>query len=97
MGFFNGRVTFLRFQVGGPAPRLFDAEHLDRLADRAAGRQRLAAADGVEVGWTAGDHILDTDFNLEKNIINDALHFELRIDTDKLPSDLLKALRPVEG
>ncbi|QDU21560.1 hypothetical protein [Urbifossiella limnaea] len=96
MGFYNGRVTFLRFQVSGPAPRLFDAEHLDRLADRAAGRQRLAAADGVETGWTAGDHVLDTDFLLDKNVINDTLHFELRVDVDKLPADLMRAYTAVE-
>lgn len=96
MGFYNGRVTFLRFQVGGPAPRLFDAEHLDRLADRAAGRQRLAAADGIEVGWAAGDHVLDTDFQLDKNVINDTLHFELRVDVDKLPADLMRAYTAVE-
>lgn len=96
MGFFSGRVTCLRFQVAGEAPRSFSEEHIDRLADRMAGRQRLASADGVEVGWSAGDHILDTDFNLEKNIINDTLHFELRIDLDKLPSDLMRAYYAVE-
>ncbi len=96
MGFFSGRVSFLRFKVLGPAPRLFDAEHLDRLTDRQAGRQRIAAADGVETGWTAGDHILDTEFGLAKNIINDTLHFELRVDVDKLPGDLLRAYYAVE-
>ncbi|HVL11550.1 MAG TPA: hypothetical protein VM529_03240, partial [Gemmata sp.] len=96
MGFYNGRVSFLRFKVDGPAPRLFDQEHLDRLADRQAGRQRIASADGVETGWTAGDHILDTDFQLAKNIINDTLTFELRVDTDKLPADLLRAYYSVE-
>jgi hypothetical protein len=73
MGFFSGRVSFLRFKVNGAAPRLFDQEHLDRLADRQAGRQRIASADGIETGWTAGDHVLDTDFTLAKNIINDTL------------------------
>ena len=96
MGFFNGRVSFLRFKVNGPAPRLFDDEHLARLADHAAGRQRIASADGVEVGWAAGDHILDTDFGLAKNIINDTLHFELRVDVDKLPADLLRAYTAIE-
>jgi len=96
MGFFAGRVSCLRFKVSGGAPRTFDQEHLDRLSDRQAGRQRLASADGVEVGWTAGDHILDTEFNLEKNIINDTLHFELRIDVDRLPSDLMRAYYAVE-
>jgi hypothetical protein len=91
MPFFSGRVTFLRFKVDGPSPRSFSDDHLDRLRAFQAGRQRNASADGVEVGWAAGEHVLDTDFTLEKNIINDTLNFELRIDTDKLPSDLLKA------
>jgi hypothetical protein len=96
MGFYSGRVSFLRFQVQGPAPRLFGEEHLDRLADRQAGRQRIAAADGVETGWTAGDHVLDTDFGPAKNVINDTLHFELRVDTDRIPGDLLRAYYAVE-
>jgi hypothetical protein len=96
MGFFTGRSSFLRFKVNGPAPRLFDDEHLDRLKDREAGRQRIASADGVETGWTAGEHVLDTDFHLAKNIINDTLTFDLRVDTDKLPGDLLRAYYAVE-
>src|SRR5262249_45699843 len=96
MGFFTGRVTFLRFKVNGPAPRVFGEEHLDRLADRQAGRQRIASADGIETGWTAGDHVLDTDFGLAKNIINDTLTFDLRVDTDKIPADLLRAYYAVE-
>jgi hypothetical protein len=96
MGFYSGRVSFLRFKVNGPAPRLFDQEHLDRLSDRQAGRQRIASADGVETGWTAGDHVLDTDFDLAKNNINDTLTFELRVDVDKIPADLLRAYYAVE-
>lgn len=96
MGFFTGRVSFLRFKVNGAAPALFSQEHLDRLADRQAGRQRIASADGIETGWTAGDHVLDTDFGLAKNIINDTLTFDLRVDTDKLPADLLRAYYAVE-
>ncbi|MBN9119899.1 MAG: hypothetical protein J0I06_12185 [Planctomycetes bacterium] len=96
MGFYAGRATFLRFRVNGPAPRLFDDEQIDRLKDHMAGRQRIASADGVETGWTAGDHVLDTDFHLAKNVINDTLTFDLRVDTDKLPGDLLRAYYAVE-
>src|SRR5688572_16472890 len=96
MGFYSGRVSFLRFKVSGAAPRVFAEEHLDRLSDRQAGRQRIASADGIETGWTAGDHILDTDFQLAKNIINDTLTFDLRVDVDKLPNDLLRAYFAVE-
>ncbi|MGL6096388.1 MAG: hypothetical protein ACRC7O_11405, partial [Fimbriiglobus sp.] len=48
------------------------------------------------VGWSAGEHILDTDFRLEKNIISDTLHFELRVDVDKVPSDLMRAYYSIE-
>jgi hypothetical protein len=96
MGFFSGRVTFVRFRVKGKAPGMFGPEHLDRLAAHAIGKQRTAASDGVEAGWTAGDHVLDTRFDLAKNVVNDALHFCLRVDTNKLPSDLLRAYAQVD-
>jgi hypothetical protein len=96
MGFFTGRVTFVRFKVAGRSPGMFGPEHLDRLAAQAIGKQRVADADGVEVGWTAGDHILDTSFDLAKNIVNDTLHFALRVDQHKLPSELLRAYAAVE-
>ena len=96
MGFFSGRVTFLRCRVNGPSPRMFRPQHLERLERLAIGKQRQAASDGVEVGWTAGDHILDTSFELEKNVVNDALHFCLRIDVQRIPSDLMRAYAAVE-
>jgi hypothetical protein len=96
MGFFSGRVSFARFRVNGRAPRQFGPEHLDRLAAHAIGKQRIASGDGVEVGWIAGDHILDTRFDLAKNIVNDTLHFSLRLDQNRLPSDLLRAYAQVE-
>ncbi|MFO0937077.1 MAG: hypothetical protein U0798_11245 [Gemmataceae bacterium] len=96
MAFLTGRTTFLRFHVVGPKPRHFSEEHLERLATRAAGKSRIASADGIDVGWTAGDHVLDTDFDLAKNIVNDSLHFEMRIDMDKTPSDLLRAYSAIE-
>jgi hypothetical protein len=96
MSFLNGRVTALRFKVNGPKPGLFTEEHLERLDHFRAGRQRIASSDGIECGWAAGGHVLDTAFEPGKNIVNDALCFDLRIDTDKLPSDLLKAYIEVE-
>ena len=96
MGFFSGRVTFLRFRVGGRVPGSFGPDHLERLGAHAIGKQRVASADGVEVGWTAGDHILDTRFELAKNVVNDTLHFCLRVDQQKVPNDLLRAYAAVE-
>jgi hypothetical protein len=88
-------MTALRFKASG-APRLFDDEHLEQLRNHSAGRQRIASADGIETGWIAGGHMLDTDFELAKNIVNDALCFEIRIDSDKIPSDRLRAYYEVE-
>src|SRR5262245_42946996 len=96
MGFFSGRVTFARFRVNGASPGMFGPDHLERLQANAIGKQLVASADGVETGWTAGDHILDTDFDLAKNIVNDTLHFCLRVDTTKIPSELLRAYAAVE-
>jgi hypothetical protein len=96
MGFFSGRVTYARYLVSGQAPTHFDQHHLVKLAKHQAGRQRLASADGVEASWIAGDHILDTRWGLAKNIVNDMLWFSMRIDTEKLPSDLLRAYYQVD-
>jgi hypothetical protein len=96
MGFFSGRVTFARYRVNGPSPGLFGPEHLERLQGQAIGRQRVATSDGVEVGWTAGDHILDTSFDLAKNVVEDMLSFCLRVDAQKVPPDLLRAYTQIE-
>lgn len=96
MSFLKGNVTYLRFKADKAAPPLFGDEHVELLRDHAAGRQKIASADGVEIGWAAGDSILDTEFALEKQIVNDALLFDLRVDTDKPPADLLKAYYEAE-
>ncbi len=96
MAFLTGRSTFLRFRVDGPATKGFDETYVERLAAFAAGQQRIASADGIEVGWAAGEHVLDTEFSLAKNVIGDVLAFDLRVDVDKLPGDLLRAYYAVE-
>jgi hypothetical protein len=96
MGFFTGRVTCMRFRVSGKAPRSFGPEFLDQLAANAIGKQRVASGDGSHAGWTAGDHILDTAFDLAKNVVNDTLHVAMRLDEQKIPGDLLRAYYQVE-
>ena len=96
MGFLSGRVSFVRFKVKGRPPKMFGPEHLERLAAHAIGKERIASGDGTEAGWIAGDHILDTHFDLPKNIVNDTLQFALRLDSQKVPADLLRAYTQVE-
>jgi len=86
----------MRFRVSGRPPRTFSTEDLSRLADNAIGRQRAASSDGSQAGWIAGDHILDATFELAKNVVNDALHVSMRVDEQKMPSDLLRAYYQVE-
>ena len=97
MGFLNGRVTYVRYRVGGEAPLPFGEDHLEQARLNAIGRRGSAdPTDGVQAGWSAGDHVLDLNFDLSKNIINDALHLAMRVDTDKIPGDLLKAYTKIE-
>jgi hypothetical protein len=96
MGFFSGRVTCTRFRVSRRGSRSFGPDHLEQLAAHAIGKQKVASADGSLAGWTAGDHLLDTRFDLAKNVVNDTLHFAKRIDAQKIPADLLRAYTQVE-
>ena len=96
MGFLTGRVTCMRFRVSGNPPRSFGTEDLDKLAENAIGKQRVASGDGSQAGWIAGDHILDTEFDLAKNVVNDTLNVSMRVDEQKIPTDLLRAYYQVE-
>lgn len=96
MAFLSGRVSYLRYRVAGASPRTFGPDHLKALSAHAAGKQRIADKDGIQVGWTGGEHVLDTRFDLAKNVVNDALNFAFRIDSERLPSDLLRAYTAIE-
>jgi hypothetical protein len=97
MGFLSGRVTFTRYRVGGDGPLPFGEEVLELLAQHAIGRHGPPdPSDGVSTGWAGGDHVLDLSFELAKNVFNDALHFAVRVDTDKIPGALLRAYTKIE-
>ncbi len=97
MGFLNGRVTFTRYRVSGSSPLPFAEDLLDLAVQHAAGRHGSAdPTDGVSTGWSGGGHVLDLTFDLAKNVVNDALHLAIRIDTDKIPGSLLKAYAQIE-
>lgn len=97
MGFLNGRITFTRYRVGGGSPLPFDDDLLEQARAHAFGHHGAGdAADGIFTGWSGGDHVLDLNINLAKNVLNDAVHMAIRIDTDKIPSALLKAYTQIE-
>ena len=97
MGFLNGRVTYVRYRVGGDGPLPFGESILEQANQHLIGRHGAGEpTDGVTVGWAGGDHVLDTTIDLGKNVINDALHMAIRVDTDKIPGSLLRAYTKIE-
>ncbi len=97
MGFLNGRVTYVRYRVGGDSPLPLGDEILELARQHLIGRHGSGEpTDGISVGWAGGDHVLDTTIEAEKNIVNDALHLAFRVDTDKIPGSLLRAYTKIE-
>lgn len=97
MAFLSGRVSFVRFQVSGERPGSFAEEHIKAIERNALGRCGTGpSGDGVSVGWSGGEHLLDGRFELEKNVLDDALHWGVRIDAERIPVALLRAYTQIE-
>jgi hypothetical protein len=95
MPFSSGRVTFCQFAVSGDAPSSADETAMSILNEHAFRETEIGAPDEIESGFVTGEHILDTQFNYEKNGYGNALLFAVRIDTHKVPSDLKQAYRKI--
>ncbi|HWE02838.1 MAG TPA: hypothetical protein VG326_10555 [Tepidisphaeraceae bacterium] len=96
MGFAFGAVSFRRFSVVGKSPKTPDQELLDKLAEHALREQEFGVPEEIEYGWSGGRHVYDAQFSFEHNIFADALHFALRMDTNKVPGELKKAWQMME-
>jgi hypothetical protein len=96
MPFDSGSISFRRFAVIGPQPERIAQEMLDKLAEFALKERELGVPEEVEYGWSGGRHVLDSNFSFDNNVFADALHFALRIDTNKFPGELKKAYLAIE-
>jgi len=96
MGFLSGTISFECFRTSGAKPRQFGTEHIDVLERFAIGQVDNESADQASVGFLAGGHLFDGTFDLEKNVIGDALHCALRIDTNQIPAAVRKAWLQME-
>jgi hypothetical protein len=96
MAFAAGAISFRRFAVVGNGPKAIDEALLEKLSDAALRPSELGQPEEVEYGWNGGRHVLDGEFSFENNVFADALHFGLRIDTNKVPGDLKKAYQMME-
>lgn len=96
MGFLSGRMTFDCFRIDGSQPRQFGPEHIEVLQRHAIGQIETSSTEEAAVGFLAGEHLLDLDFCLEKNVLGDALHCAVRIDTNQIPAAVRKAWLQIE-
>jgi hypothetical protein len=96
MGFSSGSVSFRRFRVVGKSPKSVTQAMLDKLAEHVVTPGEFGVPPEEEWGWVGGRHVLDTLFNFERNVFADAIHFALRIDTNKVPPELKKAWAAIE-
>src|SRR5688572_23980357 len=96
MGFASGSISFRRFAVVGSHPGTIDQDLLDKLAEHALHTPEVGIPAEAEYGWSGGRHLLDAVFSFENNVFADALHFALRIDTNKVPAELKRAYAAIE-
>jgi len=96
MPFLSGRVSFDRFVVSGKAPRQFGEEQLRQLRKHAIAEGNTDSPEAPRVGFLAGRHLFDLEFEPAKNIIAETLHAAIRIDVSRVPAPLRKAWLEIE-
>ncbi len=96
MGFDSGTISCRRFAVVGEGPAAVDQNVLDMLSSNALRPSEIGIPDEVEYGWSGGRHVLDGSFTFDHNVFADALHFAMRVDTNRVPSSLKRAYRIME-
>src|SRR5947209_9649632 len=99
MGFASGSVSFRRFAVVGKKkdmPRTIEQELLDKVAEHLIKPAEVGVPEETEYGWSGGRHIYDAQVTFARNVFNDALFFALRIDTNRIPGDVIRAHEAIE-
>ena len=96
MGFLSGSVTFERFRITNDPTNEFGEEHLEILKQHRVGKANANLHEQPSIGFTGGAHLLDTDYDFEKNILGDAMHFGIRIDSCCVPGPVKRAWMQIE-
>jgi hypothetical protein len=96
MPFLRGSLSFERFSINNFESQIFDDSHIEQLQNHAAGSIETDSTENVHVGFLGGDHLFDQSFDLGKNVINDAIHAGIRIDTNQIPSAIRNAWLQME-
>ncbi len=96
MPFLAGSLGFERFSIEGFDASQFTDEHIELLASHPAGNVETSSTENIHVGFLGGSHLFDQIFDLDKNVINEAVHCSVRIDTNQVPSAIRKAWLQME-
>jgi hypothetical protein len=98
MGFAAGlRVVPPLCMVVGKSPKAVDQALLDKLEAHKIKASEFGVPEEEEYGWSGGRHVFDGTFSFDHNVFADAVHFALRIDTNKVPGELKKAWELMEA
>ena len=96
MGFLTGSVTFERFRIVEDPTDAFGESHVKKLEKFRIGAFETNLFEQPDVGFTGGAHLLDTDFSIAKNVIGEAMHFGIRVDSVAVPSSIKNAWMQIE-
>ena len=96
MGFLNGTMTFQRYRITKDPTGVFGDDHLKTMEKSRIGAFKTNLHEKPNVGFTAGDHLFDVDFDFAKNIIGEALHFGVRVDSCQIPGAIKRAWMQME-
>lgn len=96
MPFLRGSLSFERFRVANFAAEFFDDSHIQAMQGQVAGKVETASEENVHLGFLGGDHLFDQTIELGKNVINDAMHAAVRIDTNQIPPAIRNAWLQME-
>lgn len=96
MPFLSGSLGFERFSVSGFEPQQFGDAQMEQLEQAACAKFQTNSTETTHVGFLGGEHLFDQVFDLGKNVINDAMHCSIRIDTNQVPSAIKKAWMQME-
>ena len=96
MGFLNGSVTFERYRITEDQTGAFGKEHIEKLKKFRIGKSKGSLHEEPVSGFSGGAHLLDTDFDTDKNIIGEALHFGIRTDSVQIPGPIKRAWTAIE-
>lgn len=90
MPFASGPVSFQRFSITGPMPEECDDVLINALNEHAFGRMP-PRPDDVQLGWIGPGHLFESKITPERIAFGSYVHVAMRVDTLKVPPNVLRA------